>query len=333
MTTPIIEVEDLHKFFKQARKNSLDKNKYVRAVNEVSFSLCEGESFGLVGESGSGKSTLGQVILQLIKQTSGTVKYRGKNVSSFTKKELKAWRRQVQIVFQNPYASLNPKKSIGWTVEEPLHIHKIGDRVFRRQRAIEVLEEVGLDHSFMDRYPHELSGGQRQRIAIATAIILEPEFIVIDEGVSALDVSVQAQILNLLKKLQRKYKLTYLFISHDLNVVQYFCNRIAVMYLGEIIEIGKTVELGSSPKHPYTKGLFSSILSIEEADELKLLEGDLHRFSNDIEACPFHDRCKFAMDICQSVKPKRQKVGNYHEVGCHLYDIKNENKESILKVN
>lgn len=275
MTIPIIEVENVYKYYKQARKSFSDKNKYVKAVNGVSFSLYEGESFGLVGESGSGKSTLGQVILQLIKQTSGTVKYRGKNVSTYTKKELKAWRKQVQIVFQNPYASLNPKKTIGWIMEEPLNIHRIGNKAFRRQRVMEVLEEVGLDHTFMDRYPHELSGGQRQRIAIASAIILEPEFMVIDEGVSALDASVQAQILNLLKRLQRKYRLTYLFISHDLNVVQYFCDRVAVMYLGEIVEIGETEELGRSPKHPYTKALFSSILSLDESEELKLLDGDL----------------------------------------------------------
>lgn len=275
MTIPIIEVENVYKYYKQARKSFSDKNKYVKAVNGVSFSLYEGESFGLVGESGSGKSTLGQVILQLIKQTSGTVKYRGKNVSSYTKKELKAWRKQVQIVFQNPYASLNPKKTIGWIMEEPLNIHRIGNKAFRRQRVMEVLEEVGLDHTFMDRYPHELSGGQRQRIAIASAIILEPEFMVIDEGVSALDASVQAQILNLLKRLQRKYRLTYLFISHDLNVVQYFCDRVAVMYLGEIVEIGETEELGRSPRHPYTKALFSSILSLDESEELKLLDGDL----------------------------------------------------------
>ncbi|MCR1832907.1 ATP-binding cassette domain-containing protein [Oceanobacillus caeni] len=275
MTIPIIEVENVYKYYKQARKSFSDKNKYVKAVNGVSFSLYEGESFGLVGESGSGKSTLGQVILQLIKQTSGTVKYRGKNVSTYTKKELKAWRKQVQIVFQNPYASLNPKKTIGWIMEEPLNIHRIGNKAFRRQRVMEVLEEVGLDHTFMDRYPHELSGGQRQRIAIASAIILEPEFMVIDEGVSALDASVQAQILNLLKRLQRKYRLTYLFISHDLNVVQYFCDRVAVMYLGEIVEIGETEELGRSPRHPYTKALFSSILSLDESEELKLLDGDL----------------------------------------------------------
>lgn len=275
MTIPIIEVENVYKYYKQARKSFSDKNKYVKAVNGVSFSLYEGESFGLVGESGSGKSTLGQVILQLIKQTSGTVKYRGKNVSTYTKKELKAWRKQVQIVFQNPYASLNPKKTIGWIMEEPLNIHRIGNKAFRRQRVMEVLEEVGLDHTFMDRYPHELSGGQRQRVAIASAIILEPEFMVIDEGVSALDASVQAQILNLLKRLQRKYRLTYLFISHDLNVVQYFCDRIAVMYLGEIVEIGETEELGRSPRHPYTKALFSSILSLDESEELKLLDGDL----------------------------------------------------------
>lgn len=275
MTIPIIEVENVYKYYKQARKSFSDKNKYVKAVNGVSFSLYEGESFGLVGESGSGKSTLGQVILQLIKQTSGTVKYRGKNVSTYTKKELKAWRKQVQIVFQNPYASLNPKKTIGWIMEEPLNIHRIGNKAFRRQRVMEVLEEVGLDHTFMDRYPHELSGGQRQRIAIASAIILEPEFMVIDEGVSALDASVQAQILNLLKRLQRKYRLTYLFISHDLNVVQYFCDRVAVMYLGEIVEIGETEELGRSLKHPYTKALFSSILSLDESEELKLLDGNL----------------------------------------------------------
>ncbi|MFD1848842.1 ABC transporter ATP-binding protein [Oceanobacillus bengalensis] len=312
MTIAIVEVENLHKHFKQ-------KSSLVKAVNGVSFTLYEGETFGLVGESGCGKSTTGEVLLQLTKQTSGIVKYKGRDVTSFSKKELKNWRKDVQIVFQDPYSSLNPKKNVGWILNEPLRIHQIGNRATRFEKVLRTLEDVGLDASYLERFPHELSGGQRQRVAIASAIILDPVFIVIDEGVSALDVSVQAQILNLLKELQRKYKLTYLFISHDLNVVQYFCDRIAVMYLGEIVEIGKTEEISAAPKHPYAEALFSAIPMHDEDDRRIVLEGDLPDPSNPPSGCPFHTRCAYALEICRSEKPIARSVGDgTHKVSCHL---------------
>ncbi|WP_156289566.1 ABC transporter ATP-binding protein [Oceanobacillus salinisoli] len=319
MKEPIVQVENVFKHYKQSQGNFSGRDAYVKAVNGVTFSLYEGESFGLVGESGSGKSTIGQVMLQLIQPTSGVVKYKGRDVSTFSRKERKAWRKDVQIVFQDPYSSLNPKKTVGWILNEPLQIHKIGDKSYRKQKIMQTLEEVGLDASYLNRYPHELSGGQRQRVAIASAIILNPELIVIDEGVSALDVSVQAQILNLLKSLQRKYHLTYLFISHDLNVVQYFCDRIAVMYLGELMEIGKTEELGTKPKHPYAEALFSSILMHNEAENRIVLEGDLPNPSNPPAGCPFHSRCIHKMDICKTTKPANQYLGGQHQVSCHLY--------------
>lgn len=312
MTTPILEVKDVHKVFKQGQNT-------VKAVNGIHFSLYEGEIFGLVGESGCGKSTTGQIVLQLIKQTSGLVKYKGEDVSTFSKRKLKDWRKEVQIVFQDPYSSLNPKKTISWILHEPLQIHKIGTKQEQKRKVLETLEDVGLDDSFLDRYPHELSGGQRQRVAIASALVLNPAFIVIDEGVSALDVSVQAQILNLLKDLQRKYKLTYLFITHDLNVVQYFCDRIAVMYLGEIVEIGKTEEIGTSPKHPYAEALFSAIPMHDGGEERIILKGDLPNPANPPTGCPFHTRCPYVMDICRETKPTEYNLSSTHKITCHRY--------------
>lgn len=319
MDAPLIELQDVHKHYNQNKKSLFDTPPVVKAMNGISFSLQKGESFGLVGESGSGKSTTGQVILQLLHQTSGSIQYKGKDVTTFTKRQLKDWRKNVQIVFQDPYSSLNPKKTIKWILHEPLEIHHIGDKAFREEKVHEKIYDVGLDASFLYRYPHELSGGQRQRVAIASALILEPEFIVIDEGVSALDVSVQAQILNLLNKLQEKYTLTYLFISHDLNVVQYFCDRIAIMYLGEIVEMGKTENIGSKPKHPYTEALFSAIPHLDSDEKRIALKGDIPDPSNPPAGCPFHTRCAKAMDICVDVKPEEFITHSTHHVKCHLY--------------
>ncbi|MBP3040323.1 ATP-binding cassette domain-containing protein [Bacillaceae bacterium Marseille-Q3522] len=318
---PLIEADQIYKHYKQRKRNIFQKDIFVKAVNGVSFTLYPGESFGLVGESGCGKSTTGQVILQLIKQTSGTIKYKGRDISTFSVIEMKAWRKKVQIVFQDPYSALNPKKTIKWILQEPLEIHKIGDKKSRRKKVIQTLEDVGLDDSFLDRFPHELSGGQRQRVAIASAMILEPEFIVIDEGVSALDVSVQAQILNLLKKLQKKYDLTYLFISHDLNVVQYFCDRIAVMYLGEIVELGKTEEIGENPKHPYAEALFSANPTLNgEAASTIVLKGDVPNPASPPSGCPFHTRCRNVMEICKTAKPEYRQFETGQQVSCHLYN-------------
>ncbi|WP_330949426.1 ABC transporter ATP-binding protein [Virgibacillus sp. MG-45] len=330
MSTPLLELDKVQKHYKSNRSSFLGKPSYVKAVNSVSLRLFEGETLGLVGESGSGKSTTGQIIAQLISQTSGTVFYKGSDVTTFTNKQMKAWRKKVQIVFQDPYASLNPKKKIEWIVSEPLVIHRIGTKVERREKVVEVLEDVGLDASYLHRYPHELSGGQRQRVAIATAIILNPEFIVIDEGVSALDVSVQAQILNLLKQLQNKYKLTYLFISHDLNVIQYFCDRIAVMYLGEIVEQGRTDLIGSNLKHPYAQALFSANPTVDENKTQIVLGGEVPNSGTPPAGCPFHPRCAKAMETCSSFKPSDVHLNQTHVVRCHLYKtIEGNSKDTI----
>lgn len=328
MSAPFIELHNVHKHYKQNRRSIFDQPSVVKAMNGVSFSLYEGESFGLVGESGSGKSTTGQVILQLLKQTSGSIYYQGTDVTTFTKQQLKSWRKKVQIVFQDPYASLNPKKTIEWILHEPLEIHHIGDKASREEKILETIHDVGLDTSFLDRFPHELSGGQRQRVAIASALVLDPEFIVIDEGVSALDVSVQAQILNLLTKLQKKYNLTYLFISHDLNVVQYFCDRIAIMYLGEIVELGSTEDIGTNPKHPYAEALFSAIPHLDVDEERIPLAGELPDPSNPPTGCPFHTRCAKAMDSCKSVKPVVHTMRAGYQVTCHLYTQEPEHQTS-----
>ena len=318
---PLIEIENMKKFYKQKRTNIFEKPSFVKAVNGISLTLYEGEAFGLVGESGCGKSTIGQLIIQLMKQTDGTIRYKGKDVSTFSTKQLKAWRQEVQIVFQDPYSSLNPKKTIKWILNEPLALHRIGDKAYRNEKIIQTLKEVGLDPSFLYRYPHELSGGQRQRVAIAAAIILEPRFIVIDEGVSALDVSVQAQIINLLKELQEKYSLTYLFISHDLNIVQYFCDRIAVMYMGEIVEHGTTEEIRAYPKHPYTQALFSAIPTIGNKQSSTKLKGDLPDTSDPPCGCTFHPRCPHAFERCKFEKPSTVTISKGHEAACHLMKL------------
>lgn len=319
MKKPLIELNNLSKSYKTSSKKLWGKSSIVKAVQNVSLQLYSGESFGLVGESGCGKSTTGQLLMQLIKPTNGKVFYKGEDVSQFSAKRLKAWRKEVQIVFQDPYSSLNPAKTIEWIINEPLEIHKIGSVDERKKKVLQTLEDVGLDSSYLKRKPHELSGGQRQRVAIASALILKPEFIVIDEGVSALDVSVQAQILNLLKELQGKYKITYFFISHDLNVVRYFCDRIAVMYLGEIVEIMYTDEMGRLPEHPYAQALFSSIPHVDNSStEALVLKGELPSPSNPPTGCSFHTRCPFVKEICKSEKPKMQMISDSHEVSCHL---------------
>lgn len=322
MTSLMIEVKNLSKDYKLKRQSIFEKDSYVKAVRNVSFRLFSGETLGLVGESGSGKSTTGQIILQLVKQTNGEVYYKGQDVSKFSVKELKSWRKHVQIVFQDPYSSLNPKKTIQWILTEPLAIHQIGTKSTRHEKVIKTLHDVGLDESYLKRYPHELSGGQRQRVAIASAIILNPELIVIDEGVSALDVSVQAQILNLLKELQDKYNLTYLFISHDLNVIQYFSDRIAVMYLGEIVEILNVDDVDGKPMHPYTQTLFSSIPQvIDSGGERIVLKGDIPSASNIPSGCAFHTRCPYVTDQCRTVKPNLKEIAHGHEVSCHLVGL------------
>jgi ABC-type oligopeptide transport system ATPase subunit len=262
MTTPLLEVRHLVKHF--VRKQGLfSKPSIVRAVDDVSFTVGEGEMFGLVGESGSGKSTTGRCILRLTEPTSGEVLFRGENVLGFSASRMRLARRDMQIVFQDPYSSLNPRMRVGQIVEEPLVIHKLGSRTERRARVEELFALVGLERDHLDRYPHEFSGGQRQRIGIARALALNPALIVADEAVSALDVSIQAQVVALLLDLQQRLKLTYLFIAHDLRLVENICTRVAVMYLGKIVETGDTVSLFRQPTHPYTRALLSAIPTLD----------------------------------------------------------------------
>ena len=255
---PLLEVRNLVKEFTR-RHGIFQKPSVVRAVDSVSFSIEEGETFGLVGESGSGKTTTGRCILRLIEPTSGEVRFKTENVLGFTRARMRQARRDMQIVFQDPYSSLNPRMRVGAIVEEPLIIHKIGSRTERRARVAELFELVGLDASQLSRYPHQFSGGQRQRIGLARALALNPSLIIADEPVSALDVSVQAQVINLLMDLQERLKLTYLFIAHDLRLVRHICSRVAVMYLGRIVELGPTERLFDAPAHPYTRALLSAI--------------------------------------------------------------------------
>src|SRR5213596_1421535 len=255
---PLVEVSRLVKEF--VREGVLfRKGLPVAAVNDVSFSIEEGETFGLVGESGSGKTTTGRCMLRLVEPTSGDVRFRGGNVLAFSTRRMREARRDIQIVFQDPYSSLNPRMRARQIVEEPLIIHRIGDRVQRRDRVANLFRLVGLDTAHLERYPHEFSGGQRQRIGLARALALEPKFLILDEPVSALDVSVQAQVVNLLMDLQQQLQLTYLFIAHDLRLVEHICSRVAVMYLGKIVEMGPTASLFASPQHAYTKALLSAI--------------------------------------------------------------------------
>lgn len=315
----LLRVEDLAKSYPIAKRKLLEEKKEVQAVDGISFEIEQGETFGLVGESGCGKSTTGQMIVRLQQQSAGRIYYGDQELTGLSKRQMKPLRRELQIVFQDPYSSLNPKKKIGWLLEEPLAIHRIGSRSERRKKALEALEQVGLDPGYADKYPHELSGGQRQRVGIASALVLNPKFMVIDEAVSALDVSVQAQILNLLKDLQRKFGLTYLFISHDLNVVEYMSDRIGVMYLGKIVEIldaGK----GERPLHPYTQALFSSIPDASGGGKERIrLRGDVPSSLNPPSGCVFHTRCPYAMERCAIEVPKLEQAEDGRQVSCHLY--------------
>ena len=264
---PLVEVRNLVKQFTR-REGFLTKPSIVHAVNDVSFSVDEGETFGLVGESGSGKTTTGRCILRLIEPTSGEVRFRGENVLAYSHEEMRRARRQMQIVFQDPYSSLNPRMRVRQIIEEPLIIHNIGTRESRAERVLELYRVVGLDSATIDRYPHEFSGGQRQRIGVARALALNPSFIIADEPVSALDVSIQAQVVNLLIELQQRLGLAYLFIAHDLRLVEHICRRTAVMYLGRIVEMGETALLFDKPQHPYTKALLSAI-PVPDPDDKK----------------------------------------------------------------
>lgn len=320
MNEPLIRTSLLTKHYPVPKRKLMEKRQFVRAVDGVSFQIEPGEIFGLVGESGCGKSTTGQLLVRLTPPSDGDLYYRGRNIGGLKEHELKPLRREIQIVFQDPYASLNPKKTVGWALEEPLVIHRIGDAGTRRAIVAETLEQVGLDPDYADRYPHELSGGQRQRVGIAAALVLSPKFIVIDEAISALDVSVQSQILNLLKELQQKRGLTYLFISHDLNVVEYISDRVGVMYLGKLVEIFPVGDGETEPLHPYTRALFSSVPDVRKKKERVVLQGEVPSPIHPPSGCAFHPRCPAAMERCRSIPPAMKRAGPGHEVSCHLYE-------------
>ncbi|MFD1360110.1 ABC transporter ATP-binding protein [Lentibacillus salinarum] len=321
---PLLSVQHVKKYFSVTGQwGRLGGVKgQVKAVNDVSFRLVEGETYGLVGESGSGKSTTGRAILRLTEPTDGEVFYQNENIFQVPKRKLQRFRKDVQMVFQDPFSSLNPRKRIGKTIEEPLHIHRVGNQKERRERVLDILDKVGMGPEHYYRFPHEFSGGQRQRLGLARALVMEPKVVICDEPVSALDVSIQSQVVNLLKQLQTEMDLAYLFITHDISVVRHISDRIGVMYLGEIVEEAPTDDLFSSPLHPYTQALFSAVprTKNERNRERIVLKGEIPSPLNPPTGCKFHTRCPFAMDICKREVPKRKKIEPDHFVTCHLYE-------------
>lgn len=318
----LLEVKNVKKYFPVKDKSIFSSQKnYVQAVNNVSFTINEGETFGLVGESGCGKSTLARLIMGLIKADSGEINFQGTNFLNLRGSELRKSRRQMQMVFQKPYESLNPKMTVGQIISAPFDIHGVYSKQERVQKVKELLEMVGLSQQYINRYPHEFSGGQRQRIGIARAIALNPKLVICDEAVSALDVSIQSQILNLLNDLQKEFNITYLFISHDLSVVKHVSDKIGVMYLGEMVEFGDAETIYKNPKHPYTQALLSAIPIPDPTykKERIILEGDLPSPINPPSGCRLSTRCPYAMPHCKEASPELTPLGTNHSVACHLF--------------
>lgn len=321
MTESLLEVHNLKVHF-PVKKGILQRTQgFVRAVDDVSFEITKGETFGLVGESGCGKSTTGRAVLSLIKPTSGQVLFGLEDLATISPSQMREKRKDMQMVFQDPYASLNPRFTIEQILEEPLKAHHIGDAGQRQKMIADMMDVCGLNRTYLKRYAHEFSGGQRQRICIARALILKPQLIVADEPVSALDVSIQSQILNLLQDIQEEFGLTYLFISHDLAVVKHLCNRLGVMYLGRMAELGTAEKIYAKPLHPYTQSLLSAIPAADprRKKERILLRGEVPSPSNPPSGCAFVTRCPKAEAICKEVRPTMIQIEEDHGVACHLY--------------
>lgn len=319
----LLEVKGLKKYF-PVKSGILQRTVgHVKAVDDVSFFIKKGETFGLVGESGCGKSTTGRAIIRLYEPTDGEIIFEGENIANLPDKSLRPYRKDIQMVFQDPYSSLNPRKTVGTILEEPFRVHNLYSRKERKERVEHLLDKVGLNPSLRDRYPHEFSGGQRQRIGIARALTLNPKLIIGDEPVSALDVSIQSQVLNIMDDLQKEFDLTYLFIAHDLAVVKHISDRIGVMYLGRMMEVTEKQTLYRNPLHPYTQALLSAIPKSHPSEikrERIILKGDVPSPANPPTGCVFHTRCPQAMDHCKQVMPLLKELEPGHFVACHLYE-------------
>ena len=319
----LIEVKNLKKYFPVKNEFLGGEKKFVKAVDGVSFNIRKGETFGLVGESGCGKSTLGRSITRLYDITEGDILFEGTNIAKLSKKEMNSFYRKIQTIFQDPYSSLNPNMTVRELVNEPLALHTKLSKDERNKKIKKLLEMVGLSESDMDKFPYEFSGGQRQRIGVARAISTEPDFILCDEPISALDVSIKAQVVNMLEDLQKELKLTYLFVAHDLSMVKHISDRIGVMYLGKIVEISDSNELYKNPLHPYTKALLSAIPIADpkkaKKSEISLIKGDVPSPIDIPTGCRFHTRCPYATEKCKIVEPEMKEIEKNHFVSCHLY--------------
>lgn len=323
MSEPVIRVEHLKKFF-PVKGKLFEKKQYVKAVNDISFSIRRGETLGIVGESGCGKSSLGRTVLKVHQPDSGHIYFNGTDITKLNEKQMHPYRKKMQMIFQDPYASLNPRFTVGETIAEPMEIYQMYDPKERMERVQQLMETVGLKPDHIRRYPHEFSGGQRQRIGIARTLALNPEFIVCDEPFSALDVSIQAQIINLLEKIQDERKISYIVVAHDLNAVRHISHNIGVMYLGHLVEIGPAAEVYQNPKHPYTKALISSI-PVADPDYTGLgkriiLEGEVPSPIHVPKGCPFSTRCKYCTEKCKEQMPELRTVGE-EQVACTLYQM------------